>query len=187
MGYEALGEPRFVVEQTPEGELVRIRARRQVFVLLFLPVWLAGWTFGGVAAITQLAHQFNPFLCFWLCGWAVGWVFVTVTLCWMIFGSETLRIVDRDLELGLRIGPWTRRKVYQGSRITGLRASAQNDPFAAFRLSGPFMRNAQGGAVQFNYGARTIRAAVGLDEAEGELIVERLRARLPASAVSSAR
>ena len=46
------------------------------------------------------------------------------------------------------------------------------------------MREAQGGAVQFNYGVRTIRSAAGLDEAEGKLIVERLKKSLPASAAA---
>jgi hypothetical protein len=36
------------------------------------------------------------------------------------------------------------------------------------------------GAVRFDYGARTIYAAAGLDAAEGQMIVDRLKKRLPA-------
>jgi hypothetical protein len=43
------------------------------------------------------------------------------------------------------------------------------------------MRQMQGGAVQFTYGARTVRLAAGLDEAEGGLIIERLKKSLPAA------
>jgi hypothetical protein len=38
--------------------------------------------------------------------------------------------------------------------------------------------------VKFNHGARTIYVAQGLDEAEGRLIVEHLRRRLPQSAAA---
>jgi hypothetical protein len=184
MAYEPLGKPRFVVDESGQVELIRIKARRQVFALMFLPIWLAGWTVGGVFAITAVVRQFNLFLVLWLCGWALGWVYASATIAWMLFGSETLRVVDRDLELGFSIGPWAGRKVYQGSQVRDLKSSPQIDPYGAFRFNTPFMPRTQGGAVQFTYGGRTIRAGAGLDEAEGQLIVARLSRRLPATAVA---
>ncbi|NKJ01566.1 hypothetical protein [Novosphingobium sp. SG707] len=66
--YHPLGKERFTVERTFEGEQIRIKAKRQIVPMLFLPVWLAGWTAGDIAAITQLMQHFEPFLVFWLCG-----------------------------------------------------------------------------------------------------------------------
>jgi hypothetical protein len=40
---------------------------------------------------------------------------------------------------------------------------------------------ARWGAVKFSYGGRTFYAAQSLDEAEGRLIVERLKRHLPQS------
>jgi hypothetical protein len=182
VGYETLGKERFVIDRSGPVETIRIKARRQVFVLLFLPVWLTLWTVGGLTAMSQLAHEFSLFLCLWLCGWALGWVFAASTLAWMLTGAETVRVVGGDLELGFQIGPWARRKLYQGAQIKDLKASPAN-PMSNFQLSGPFARHMQFGAVQFNYGARTIRMAAGLDEAEGKLIVERLRKSLPATVI----
>lgn len=184
MGYETLGKERFEIDRSGPVETIRIRARRQVFALLFLPVWLTLWTFGGVAAISQVMHEFNLFICLWLCGWAAGWVFAASTIAWMLTGSETVRVVGHDLEVGLQIGPWKRGKLYQGAQIRELKPAPSN-PFSRFTLGGPFMRQTQGGAVQFNYGARTVRLAAGLDEAEGRMIVERLRKSLPATATAS--
>lgn len=183
MAYETLGKERFVVDRSGPVETIRIPARRQIFAMLFLPVWLTLWTVGGAAAIGQVVQEFNLFICVWLCGWALGWVFAAGTIAWMAVGAETVRVVGKDLELGVQIGPWSRRKLYQGLQIKDLRAVSAH-PLANFQMSGPFMRQMQGGAVQFTYGARTIRLGAGLDEAEGRLIVERLRKALPAGATS---
>ena len=50
-------------------------------------------------------------------------------------------------------------------------------------MSLPFLIRNRTGSVRFNYGARTIYLAAGLDEAEGRLIVDRLRRFLPKTAV----
>jgi hypothetical protein len=183
MAYETLGKERFVIDRGGSVEMIRIKARRQVFVLLFLPVWLTLWTVGGIVAFAQVIQEFSLFLCLWLCGWALGWIFAASTVAWMLMGSETIRVVGQDLEVGVEIGPWTRRKLYQGGQIKDLRAAPTN-PFSSFQLNSPFMRQMQFGAVQFTYGARTVRLAAGLDEAEGKLIVERLKKSLPFSAIA---
>jgi len=181
--YEALKPPRFRVEDASSGEIIRIRAPRKVFVIIFLPIWLAGWSAGGSVVAFELTQRFEPFLALWLCGWALGWVFAAGILGWTLFGCETIRTVGGDLELGQQLGPWVRRKLYQGAQVRGLRTAGQNHPLASLSLDLPF-RRVRYGALQFNYGARTIYAATGLDEAEGELIVDRLRKHLPRTATN---
>jgi hypothetical protein len=184
MSYQPLTKPRFEIRQDSSGEYIRIKARRQWFVLLFLPVWLTGWTIGGLAAMAQMAGHFSPFLALWLCGWVLGWAFAVTTLAWMIFGAETLRATNSDLEVGLAIGPWRRRRLYQGLQIRRLKASPSAYPFSNYRLNVPFMPGGQWGVVQFDYGARTVRFGGGLDEAEGVLIVQYIGARLPVTATA---
>ena len=181
--YEDLGKPRHLIERTRQGDVIRVRAPRPIGAMLILALWLAGWTAGGGFAIKALLLQkFEPFLLFWLCGWAAGWIFAARTLAAMLFGSQTLAIVGRDLEIGTHIGPFSRRKLYRGMDIRNLMASAA--PASArgsFGWSGS--QATQGGAVQFDYGARTIYVAAGLSEAEGRSIVQHLARRLPASAL----
>lgn len=57
VGYEPIAEERFAVERAGTGELIRVRAERNLFVMLFLPVWLAGWTAGGAMAATEVADS----------------------------------------------------------------------------------------------------------------------------------
>jgi hypothetical protein len=149
--------------------------------MLFLPVWLTGWTAGGIAAATQVVQGASGFLVVWLCFWLVGWVFAAGVLVWMLFGAETLRVDRGDLVVALAIGPWSRSKVYNGREIRQLRASAQPAWLAQLQLPSP-LSGALSGAVKFDYGARTIHVAGGLDEVEGRLVVGRLAGKLPPSA-----
>ena len=178
--------PRFVVETVEGREQIRINAQRKLFILLFLPVWLAIWSFGGVSATRAFATTFQPFLLLWLVGWAVGWVFAGVTLGWMLTGSEILRVIGSDLEVSYRLLGFTRRKLYRGGDIRDLSAS-ENQVFSRYnQIDIPFLIASKSGCLRFSYGARTIYVGSGLDRSEGQLIVERLRRRLPAAATATA-
>lgn len=179
--YESLGAERFSVEQTAEGELIRIRARRQIFPMLFLPIWIVGWTIGGVFAMMTLLTDFQLFLVVWLCGWAVGWCAAAGSLVWMITGSETLRVTGGDLEIAHHVFGASRRWLYQGSQLRGLDVAGQGAFPFQFQFQIPFFRTKQG-TLKFDYGARTYYAAAGLDEAEARLIVDRLAKSLPTTA-----
>jgi hypothetical protein len=78
---------RFVPELVDGVEQVRIPLRRNWFVLLFLCFWICGWTVGGIAAIYQVAANFDWFLLFWLGGWALGWLFAAATIASQLAGS----------------------------------------------------------------------------------------------------
>jgi hypothetical protein len=180
--YQPIAQPRFAIEQTPEGEQVRVKARRQIFTLLFLPVWLTLWTIGGGVAASQMMTHLEPFLAIWLCFWALGWVMAAGTLVWMVAGSETLRIVGGDLEVAQHMFGLTRRWLYEGRQIRQLRVAEQPFWGSNFQWQVPFLRLGRSGSVKFDYGARTVPVAPGLDAAEGRMIVDRLMKRLPASA-----
>jgi hypothetical protein len=179
--YEAAKAPRFEIERGVGGERIRVPARRNWPAMLFLPVWLIGWTIGGIAAIVELLRTGEPFLALWLVGWAVGWLGAAGVVAWMGWGAEILRVSGGDLELGESLFGWTRARLYRGGDVRNLSASGMPF-FAHLQVRLPFMMRARWGSVKFNYGARTIYAAQGLDEAEGQLIVEWLRRRLPSLA-----
>jgi hypothetical protein len=186
MRYEEPQGPRFQTMFENGAEEIRIPARRTLFVLLFLPFWLAGWTAGGIAAIGQLLATGQLFLVLWLCLWAVGWVFAAATIGWMISGREIVRMIGGDLEVGYRLFGYERKKRYRGSAISGLAAAPVSDLFRRSQFSVPFLMRQQTGSVRFDYGARTVYFGAGLDEAEGRLIVDKLGRKLPSAAVASA-
>ena len=185
MQYEALKPPRFRVETINGRDEITIGAQRNLFLMLFLLFWVSGWTFGGGATITTLfSRGFQPFLLFWLCGWAFGEACVLAILCWQFSGAEIIRIQGADLEIGCQMLGFTRRKLFRGSEIRDLSA-CQPQIFNRYnQMSLPFFVANKTGSVKFAYGARTIYVAPGLDEAEGRLIVDRLRGSLPSTATT---
>jgi hypothetical protein len=183
--YEKMGAPRFAVETTDGYEQINIPARRNILVILFLSVWLTGWTVGGVSVIIVLVSKgFQPFLAIWLCGWALGEAYVAVTLCWLLFGLEAIRVLGADLEVGYLMLGFARRRLFRGSEIRHLSSSAPSVIERYNRISLPFFIRNKSGSVKFDYGARTIYLAAGLDESEGRLIVDFLRKRLPKTAAA---
>lgn len=183
MKYEAAGKARFEIDRD-DAQTVRIRAVRQTFTMLFLPVWLTFWTIGGIVAMGQLLADFTLFIAVWLCFWAAGWVYAATAIAWMIGGVETLRVVQGDLEIVMRCGPWSRRKLYHGALVRDLRPALQDPMLMRFRVQGPFTAKSTG-AIMFGYGARTVHAAAALDETEARLVVEHLLRRLPSAAAAA--
>ena len=179
--YEPISIERFTIEQTAFGEAIKIKAPRQIFMMLFLPFWLAAWSVGGGKAIVQLQTHFQLFLLFWLCLWALAWCAAAGTLLWMFAGSETIAVRGSDVEIRHRALGFSWHWLYQGSRIKNLSIAAQPTwPYQMRGLQVPFLRTAQYGSVKFDYGPRTIFMAQGLDESEARMIVERLTSKLPA-------
>jgi hypothetical protein len=184
--YEKVAPARFIVEVSDGVEQIRIKARRNWFMIPFLVVWLTLWTLGGAAALFALAAKFDLFLLVWLVGWAGGWLLAAATIAWQLSGAETLRVVGGDLEIGYAFFGFARRRLYRGADISGLAASAGSDIFSRmYSAYPPFLSWGRTGSIKFNYGARMIQAAAGLDEAEGRMIVDHLRRRLPASATEA--
>ncbi len=179
MNYVPLGQARYVIEPTRDGEVLTIPAVRNIFVMIFLSVWLAGWTVGGIGAIGALLLTFEPFLVFWLMGWALGWLAASSTLAWLYTGKQILRFRGQDLEVCLKVFGFVWPKVYQGREIREL-SVAQLDQWPMRRGPQlPFGILGGSGAVQFTYGARTRFLAPGMDQAEAARIVEWLKKRLP--------
>jgi hypothetical protein len=182
--YEETGRARFAIESVDGVEQIRIKARRSWLALAFLLFWIAIWSIGGATAAVQAARSLDPFLLVWLVFWAFGWIFAATTIAWQLSGAEILRVIGGDLEIGYAISGLARRRLFRGSEIRRLSAATGGaDIFTQMQaIYPPFLSRVKTGSLKFDYGARTIRAAPGLDEAEARIIVDHLRRRLPAMA-----
>lgn len=173
MSYVALGTPRFSILPTVEGETLVIPAVRNILIVLFLSVWLGGWTLGGIGAMAGLVATGEPFLAFWLCGWAIGWMAVSV----MLTGRQRLRFVGADLEIDTSMLGYHRRALYRGRDIRG--PSVQAPAWQARQTPPMPLLGGSRRTVRFTYGARTFSTGFGMDPAEGAAIIEWLRKKLP--------
>lgn len=181
--YEVVAEARFLRRFVAGVEEIVIPARRSWFGLPFLCFWLLGWTVGGIVAAGSLVQDFDLFLVFWLCGWAVGWLFVALTIAWQINGKEILRVIGGDLEVTHSALGLGKSWLFRGQDIADLRAGdIPESPFGSYNVDAPLLKWRKWGSVKFRYGARTVYLGTPLDEAEGQMIVEILRPRLPRTA-----
>ena len=167
---------------------VRITARKQWFLLLFLPVWLAGWTAGGIAAFRQLfskgiGEEGGMFLLIWLVGWAFGEVFAGYAWVWNALGKEIVRAGSGLLTIKRDILGLGRVRSFQTMEISDLRAAGF---FGNTQSSSPGMApwGMSGGTIAFDCRGTTNRFGIQLEEREAREVVERLRPHLPEHASS---
>lgn len=182
-GFVVPRDGRHNIEWVDGVEQIRLPMRRNWFVLLFLCVWLTGWTVGGFAAVVALVQTHEPFLALWLCGWALGWVFAASTIVTQIWGAEIIRASPMGVEVSKGGGPFRRTWRYRADAIRHLRSfEPASDLFGMRSMQTPIWIRNKVGAVKFDYGADTIFLAAGVDEPEGRQIAQWLAARLPVGA-----
>ena len=180
--------PRFRLERAADGgERVVIPARRNLVrhgLHGGLVMWLdRGRDRGAVEPVRQVRAVHRD-LVLRLGAWRA---FVLASLVWMAVGKESLRVVRGDLEVGGRKSPVLR----VGGSIAAPRCAISRPASSLpIRSTGetdlPLLWQPASGGVKFTYGARTVYAAAGLDEAEGRLIVDWLKPRLPKTAIARA-
>ena len=177
--------PRFSVETTFDGTRVVIPAKRNLFVVAFMAVWLCGWAFGEVTVVGFLGELFAsegglvaaPFLLFWLCGWTLGGAAVITFLLWNLIGREVITFEHGTMIVAKRIGPLGLPRRYDLAHVRDARVSPPSVTSRRGRRRGqnPFT----GGKIAFDYGARTFRFGTDLDEAEAKYLLDILHPRLP--------
>jgi hypothetical protein len=175
---------RFSFELMPEGVRAIVPARRSAFAILFMCVWLCGWAFGEVNVIRELWSPTDKtpllFLTFWLTAWTAGGAFALGTVAWQLAGREVISVDPTTLRHRIEILGIGRTRDYRLSEVKAIRATEYSaNPFTNQAALLPPITNSGFGPVAFDYGARTIRFAPALEEAEAKLLVAMLLPKLP--------
>jgi hypothetical protein len=169
--------------ETLEGLEVVIPAKRNLFIVLFLTFWLAGWAFGEGAVALQLLRPTESnaptlFLAAWLGMWTIGGGVAVYTWAWMLFGKERVVLGASSLAIGREVLGLTRRKEYDLMAVNHLQPSALG-PTRFGAGTANWFRGIAGGALQFDYGSQTIRFGAALQEAEAKRLASLLVSRRP--------
>ena len=184
MTHEPLALPRFTVSMAGGTPEITIPAKKDWSLLALLGFWLCGWTVGGILAFDNLrsgagqSGQFWPML-LWLGIWLIGEVLMGYCIVWFLTGAEIARIRGSNLELVHRILGYERKRSFRGLDIRNLSAREPDSNVRRKTLATPLGSPSHTSCVKFDYGARTVYFAMGLDEAEGRQIVEQLKRHLP--------
>jgi hypothetical protein len=164
----------------PEGLTIVIPARRHLFVIAFLGLWLVGWFLGEVNAIAQFfsGRLTGPeaALLLWLVLWTVCGSFALYVWLWMLIGKERILLGSSTLLANLDLLGLGRTRTYALARIRNLRVApvpiGPRENTIALRLAG-----LAGGMIAFDYEGKAIRLGASVDAAEAQLIVERMKQR----------
>ena len=144
---------------------VRFRPHRSWGQIVFLVLWLAFWSFGGIAALVALPDA-GPgelaFMLLWLCGWVGGECAVITVIAWQLVGKELLILTDGHLEVRKELGRFARTKFYDVAFVRDIEAVRVP--------SGEDERPRRDFCLRLSYEGTSIRIGEGMGEREAEYV-----------------
>lgn len=161
------------VQELGDRLTVHFRPRRSWGEIAFLSFWLAGWTVGGLAAVSALADAdwgARAFLLFWLGGWVFGECAVTLFIAWQLFGRELLTVTPEHLEVRREIGRFAQTKRYDVALVRDVRAarvpSDEDEP------------PRRDSCLEIAYRDDSVRVGEGMGEQEAEYVAATVMSRV---------
>ena len=168
--------------QTASGTELHILAKREWGALIFIPLWLAFWTFGGIMAMKWVIHPGSStpraFICLWLAGWLFGEVWATYSWFWTAFGKEIVTIREGALSIKRDILGYGRARSFPVGNVSNLRASGwfpSNSYWANYLVQ----LKLAGGTVGFDFHGQVKKFGIQLTEPEAQEVVRVLKPHLP--------
>ena len=161
------------------GSEIQISSPKNIFMLIFLPIWLIGWTIGGAFAIKALVTgevKEAWFLLIWLCGWIFGEVFVSYAFLWGAFGREIISVKNGIVRIKRSIFGYGPSTDFQANRVSNLRASGFFAPMMSWSFGMAYW-GLSGGTIAFDYAGKTKRFGIHLSENDATQLASTLKKR----------
>lgn len=164
---------------------IKIPSKKNWFIIIFFTVWMGGWFMGESSAINELLSNGNigenSFLLFWLVGWTIGGLFAITILFWSLLGQETIQIERGIFSISKGIlDVEIIKKNYDSKSIKNFELNPE--PVGMDSLLGQKKRfgdfwGLTGGKLRFDYGMKTIKFGIGIDEAEARYLIDEIKNR----------
>lgn len=170
---------RVIITEIPEGLRIVIPYTRSWFVIGFLGFWICGWAVAEVLVPAEFLKGNIPpegesLMFAWLVVWTVGGLLAIYAWLWQVMGKEIVTVRGQTLTTRCDIGGLGFDKKYDLPQLRNLRVDPVGfnplDVSAVLQLWG-----IGGGAIAFDYEARTYRFGAGLDAAEAKQIVTAIK------------
>jgi hypothetical protein len=195
--------PRFIAEELDNGIQVILPSKKNFFHLLWHGLWLIGWSIMTTVGIFILAifaigmtgfpndlpespNEFGSVIGTWIfvalfLGFIVGLGGVaTYSFLWKIAGKEIVVINNQLMSIARQIFGWRRSTEYYLDNVIDLRVSFRQQPhYAPLRAIKSML--GRDGIIAFDYGAKTYRFGLDIEEAEAKQIIAALKHHIPQS------
>ncbi len=189
-------ESRHVVENLGDRIRITLPSKKNIFQLLWSVAILILWgymigsvvyIFSTIITVSQLAMSdpqlsgarslplmslvcLLPMFLFFL---GIG-VLAVYSLIWQIVGKEVIEINAQMLVITRQILGWKRLREYSTEAVKDLRLNTQHlNAYVPIRSFQKIL--GQDGMVAFDYGAKTVRFGLEIDEAEAKQIINALQ------------
>jgi hypothetical protein len=178
---EKIGSGRSRVNESIGFIEIIIPSRKNYFVIGFFCFWLCGWLVGELSALaagTGIIAGGEPaggFIFIWLAFWTIGGLFALATVIWMIAGKEILTFEQNKLTINRKGWIFNRPKIYHLQEIKCFSVNSQYDSGGWLGYSRRNYLLNRDGALQFDYGMKTIKMAEGIDPAEARHLLLMLK------------
>ena len=190
---------RHTVEKSDSFVRVTLPSKRSIVHILWFCLWLFGWGYmvygilyvaGMMYQAFELAKNTTPetqvgsglmvigvfFLLFLLALLAMGGV-VIYAFFWLIAGKEVIEANSKVLKVSRQIFTWKRTREYSADNIKDLRATVMQSSFPPARSLQKLI--GLNGKIAFDYGAKTFRFGLEIEEAEAKQIILAIKEGLP--------
>jgi hypothetical protein len=159
-----------------EGGELRISVpTKKSWAILFILVWLALWTVGGVDTGSRLLHEFEFGAFLWTCFWLVAECGATYLLLRMLFGRDVIVAKAAEFSLSKQILGIGFAKAYLVPEMRDLR----------FQPEAGVGKRRRDSRIVFDYGAKTIGFAEEIEEAEAAELIQQIKGRCQISQSSA--
>lgn len=160
---------------------ITIPTKKNWFIIAFFCVWISMWFFGETS-VSGGIFSANPggvdaFEIVWLCGWTIGGLFAIRTIIWNLFGKEIITIGQGALNIDKKGAIFYKAKSYDLREVKNFRAEEESYGYNRFggRSDNSLFNLDKKGTIRFDYGMKTIKFGDGLDEAEANYLLQKLR------------
>jgi hypothetical protein len=159
---------------------IQIPSKKNWFIIIFLIVWIGGWFMGERSAMSEVLNSENiadnSFILIWLIGWTLGGGFAIAVLLWSLLGLETITIDNHIFQIEKGILDFRiLSKKYELSSIKRLKLNEEQTMFNHFnQMKVADFWGLTGGKLRFDYGMKTIKFGIGIDEAEARFVIDEI-------------
>lgn len=153
-----------------------------VYAILYIPIRIyqvieAGKTTASEMQVGDGLIVMGVFLLIFLLALLAMGAVIIYALFWLIAGREVIEADSKVLKVSRQIFSWKRTSEYSANEVKDLRASVKQSVFGPMKS----IRKLMGldGIIAFDYGAKTFRFGLEIEEAEAKQIIFAIKEALP--------